>query len=180
MDRKLKIGWFSFTCCEDSTIIFTELLNTHWKNWKDRIEFVHAKVFKKSPEIIPAMDIAFVEGAIAGEKQEQKLKDIRQNAKKLVAIGACAVIGSPSNQRNFFNRSQLEEIKTILNRFEYKEKVLQLSDIVKVDEIVPGCPMDEQVFLNIMNKYLSSNQSFRGSEATEESSEATSDVAKRN
>src|SRR3990167_10360994 len=154
MANKLKIGWFSFTCCEDSTIIFTELLNTHWKNWKNQIEFVHVKVLKKSPEIIPEMDIAFVEGAIAGDRQEQKLKDIRQKAKKLVAIGSCAVVGSPSNQRNFFNRSQLDEIRPILQKFKYKEKVLKLSDIVTVDETVPGCPMNEQKFLEIMGKYL--------------------------
>lgn len=155
MNNKLKVGWFSFTCCEDSTIIFTELLNTYWKNWKDKIEFVHAKVLKKSPEVIPDMDLAFVEGSITAETQEQKLKNIRQKAKKLVAIGSCAVVGSPSNQRNFFNQRQLEEIKPILERFKYKEKVLKLSDIVTVDETVPGCPMNEQVFLQIMDKYLS-------------------------
>jgi len=153
-NKKLKIGWFSFTCCEDSTIIFTELLNTYWKNWKNRIDFVHAKVLKKSPDIIPEMDIAFVEGAITGDKQEQRLKEIRQKAKKIVAIGSCAVVGSPSNQRNFFNRIQLEEIKPILERFKYKERVLKLSDVIKVDEVVPGCPMDEKIFLKIINGYL--------------------------
>src|SRR3989338_6511278 len=154
MDRKLKIGWFSFTCCEDSTIIFTELLNTYWKNWKNRIDFVHAKVLKKSPDIIPEMDIAFVEGAITGDKQEQRLKEIRQKAKKILAIGSCAVVGSPSNQRNFFTRIQLKEIKPILERFKYKERVLKLSDVIKVDEVVPGCPMDEKIFLKIINGYL--------------------------
>ncbi len=156
MDRKLRIGWFSFTCCEDSTIIFTELLNTYWKIWKNKIGFVHAKVLKKSPDIIPEMDVAFVEGAITGEKQEQKLKDIRKKAKILVAIGSCAVVGSPSNQRNFFNRSQLQEIKPILERFKYKERVFKLADIIMVDESVPGCPMNEGGFLQIMDKYLNS------------------------
>ena len=154
MNNRLRVGWFSFTCCEDSTIIFTELMNTRWQEWKNRIDFVHAKVLKRSPEEIPEMDIAFVEGAITGNLQEQKLKTIRQKAKKLVAIGSCAVIGSPSNQRNFFNRSQLDEIMPILQKFKYKEKVLKLSDIVTVDETVPGCPMNEQKFLEIMGKYL--------------------------
>jgi len=64
------------------------------------------------------------------------------------------VVGSPSNQRNFFNRSQLDEIRPILERFKYKEKVLKLSDIVKVDDVVNGCPMNEAVFLQIMDKLL--------------------------
>src|SRR3989344_268618 len=154
MANKLRVGWFSFTCCEDSTIIFTELLNTYWKDLKDRIEFVHAKVLKKSPDIIPEMDLAFVEGAITGDKQEEKLKDIRQKAKKVIAIGACAVIGSPSNHRNFLNRNQADEINHILEKFKYKDKVLKLNDVVTVDEVVPGCPMNERVFLEIVNKYL--------------------------
>ncbi|OGK08511.1 hypothetical protein A2767_05435 [Candidatus Roizmanbacteria bacterium RIFCSPHIGHO2_01_FULL_35_10] len=152
--NKLRVGWFSFSCCEDSTIIFTELLNNHYLEWKKKLEFVHAKVLKRSPDIIPDMDIAFVEGAITSDSQEKKLRNIREKAKIIVAIGACAVIGSPSNQRNFFNEKQSEEIKSILENFKYKDKVFKVSDIVKVDEVVPGCPMNEEIFLRIVNKYL--------------------------
>jgi len=153
MEKKLSIGWFSFSCCEDSTIVFTELLNDHFYEWAKYIDFRHVRVLKKN-NTLKDLDIAFVEGAITGDLQEQKLKTIRQKAKKLVAIGSCAVIGSPSNQRNFFNRSQLDEIMPILQKFKYKEKVLKLSDIVTVDETIPGCPMNEQKFLELINKFL--------------------------
>ncbi|MBI3366731.1 hypothetical protein HY041_03835 [Candidatus Roizmanbacteria bacterium] len=155
MDKKLRIGWFSFTCCEDSTIIFTELLNTRYKDWFKKLEFVHARILRKDDTVeLNKMDVAFVEGAISSDHQEEKLKKIREKAKKLVAIGACAVLGSPSNQRNFFNRDQFEDIKPILEKFKYKEKVMKLSEIVTVDENVPGCPMNEKVFLEIMEKYV--------------------------
>lgn len=155
MNNKIKIGWFSFTCCEDSTIIFTELLNTHYQQWLKKIDFVHARILRRDDtEEIKDMDVAFVEGAISSDSQEEKLKKIREKAKVLVAIGACAVLGSPSNQRNFFNRENLDEIKPILEKFKYKEKVLKLSDIVKVDESIPGCPMNEELFLKLMEKYL--------------------------
>lgn len=152
---KLRIGWFTFTCCEDSTIMFTELLNKNYREWFEKLEFVHARVLRKdvSAEIQP-MDVAFVEGAISSDVQEEKLKKIREKAKTLVAIGSCAVTGSPSNQRNLFNASQNAEIKAILEKFKYKEKVLKLADVVKVDATVPGCPMNEQIFLEIMNKFL--------------------------
>jgi sulfhydrogenase subunit delta len=100
------------------------------------------------------MDIAFVEGAITSLRQEEKLKKIREKTKILIAVGSCAVLGSPSNQRNFFNQRQIDEIKPILEKFKYKEKVLKIADIVKVDEEIPGCPMDEKIFLAIMEKYL--------------------------
>ncbi len=157
MAQKLRVGWFTFTCCEDSTIIFTELLNLHYQDWLQKIEFVHARILQKddTDEIQP-MDVAFVEGAISSDTQEEKLKKIRIQAKKLIAIGSCAVVGSPSNQRNFFDAEQNAQIREILEKFKYKEKVLKVSDVVTVDETVPGCPMNEKLFLEIMNKFLQS------------------------
>ena len=155
MDKKLKIGWFSVTCCEDSTIIFTELLNTHYRDWLKKIEFVHARVLmKKNTKKLKEMDVAFVEGAISSDGQEAKLKKIREKAKILVAIGSCAINGSPSSQRNFFNQVNIEEIKPILEKFKYKEKILKVSEVVKVDDTVNGCPMNEIHFLEIMKKFL--------------------------
>lgn len=156
MNKKIKVGWFSFTCCEDSTIIFTELLNQNYQDWLKKIEFVHARIFKKEEKEIKPMDIAFVEGAISSVDQEKKLKEIREKAKVLVAIGSCAVVGSPANQRNFFNQKQLDQIKPILEKFKYHSKVLKVSDLVKVDHSIPGCPMDENKFLAVLNQYLNS------------------------
>ncbi len=155
MDKKLRIGWFSFTCSEDSTIIFTELLNKNYRNWLKKIEFVHARILRKDvAQEIKDMDVAFIEGAISSDIQATKLKKIREKTKILVAVGACAVNGAPSNQRNFFKPESFQEIKPILDKFQYLEKVLKVSDVVKVDDVVPGCPMDENIFLQIMNKYL--------------------------
>ena len=148
---KLIAGWFTFTCCEDSTILFTELLNQHWQEWTKAIDFKYAKTLRNSKGIGP-MDIAFVEGAISSDTQAEKLKKIRGLAKTLVAIGACAVTGQPSAQRNQFTPDQLEAIKPILERFSYNEKVQRLDEIVKVDYSVPGCPMDETKFINLINK----------------------------
>ena len=67
--KKLRIGWFTFTCCEDSTIVFTELLNAHWEQWRDKIEFVHAKILQNTNKWEP-MDVAFVEGAISSQDRK--------------------------------------------------------------------------------------------------------------
>lgn len=151
--KKLRVGWFTFTCCEDSTIIFTELLNQHYKEWKDKLEFVHAKVLKTKNRWEP-MDVAFVEGAIASLAQEEKLKKIRSLSQKLVAIGACACIGMPSSQRNSFDAPTKEEINHLLLRFKQADRVKTVSEVVAVDELVQGCPMNEAVFLQIVEKYL--------------------------
>ncbi len=144
--EKIKIGWFSFSCCEDSTVLMTELMNQHWQEWKKIFDFRHARVLK-SHNIFDEFDIAFVEGAIASPEHKKKLKEIRERSKKLVAIGACAVAGMPSGQRNRFSEGQKQEIEFLLARFGALPEVLRLSDVVKVDIEVPGCPMNPDDFL---------------------------------
>ena|SRR3989344_6372720 len=153
MAKKLRVGWFSFSCCEDSTIVFTELLNSYWFEWKDKIEFVHALVLKKKNQL-KNLDVSFVEGAITSSVQEKKLKEIRSNSRKLIAIGSCACTGMPSAQRNFFDAEKKSEINNLLIRFKYSQKVSTLKEIVRVDAEVNGCPMVEQVFLKLMKDLL--------------------------
>jgi len=153
MQKKLRVGWFSFSCCEDSTILFTELLNDYWKDWKDKIEFVHALILQKRNEL-KNIDVSFVEGAITSRTQEVKLKEIRANSKKLVAIGACACSGMPSAQRNTFDEETNKEIQNLLIRFKYTDKVRRLKDVVQVDAEVNGCPMVEQLFLKLLNELI--------------------------
>lgn len=153
IQKKLHVGWFTFSCCEDSTIIFTELMNDHWKEWKRVIDFRHARVLKKK-NVLDELDIAFIEGAITSQEHIDKLKRIRERSNMLVAIGACAIIGMPSAQRNRFSEDQLEDIEPHLARFEHLDKVMTVKDIVSVDEEVPGCPMDPDDFMKIMESAL--------------------------
>ncbi len=153
MSRKLRVGWFSFTCCEDSTMVFIELMNEKFFEWRDLLDFRYFRTLKGRNDMTD-LDIAFVEGAISNKKEEETVKKIRQNCKKLVAIGSCACTGAPANQRNFFDQSTKEEIQFILDRFEHREKVSQLSDVVKVDDFISGCPMDEKFFLSKLDQYL--------------------------
>jgi coenzyme F420-reducing hydrogenase gamma subunit len=153
MSKKLKIGWFSFSCCEDSTIVFTELLNDHYKEWKELIDFKSILVMQKK-EDISDLDVAFIEGAITSGEQEEKVKFIRSQSKKIIAIGSCAIVGMPSGQRNAFSSETIKEISPLLFRFKYADKVKKLSEVIAVDDVVPGCPMDEKTFLNVLDKNL--------------------------
>ena len=152
-NKKLKIGWFSFSCCEDNTIVMTEVMNEHWQEWKKIFDFRHARVLK-SKNIMDEFDIAFIEGAIASEKQAERLKEIRQKSKKLAAGGACAIQGLPAGQRNFFNEQQKKDIEPLVARFSALPKVLKVSEVVTVDAEIPGCPMNPDNFLEVVNKLV--------------------------
>lgn len=150
-NKKLRIGWFSFTCCEDSTIMMTELLNEYFFKWKQFLDVRYAKVFKTN-KVLDELDVAFVEGSISSEAQAEKLKKIREVSKKLVAIGSCAITGFPSAQRNLFDEKTRAEIQPILERFRYTDKVMKLDELVTVDAAVPGCPMESDKFLELMDQ----------------------------
>jgi coenzyme F420-reducing hydrogenase gamma subunit len=151
--KKLKVAFFSLTCDEGCSINFLELLNSKYKDWKDFIEF---KAFRllQSKEDISDIDVAFVEGAVSTDKEKRRLETIRNASKKLVAVGSCAISGSPSNARNFFDSETVEEIKPVLEKFGHIDKVLAVKDVVNVDEEVPGCPMLENKMVEIVEKYL--------------------------
>lgn len=153
-NKKLIVGWFSFTCSEDSTILFTELLNDHLDEWKKTVEFRFLKALKSKNEL-SNLDVAFIEGAVSSHKQEEEVKKIRENAKYVVAIGACACTGMPSASRNEFANEKInEKICWYMKQFNYSEKVKKLSDVIKVDDMVNGCPMNVIAFIETLNKYL--------------------------
>ena len=151
--QKIAVGWFSFSCCEDSTIVFTELMNDYWQDWKKIFEFRHAKVLK-SHNVMGPFDIAFIEGAIASPKHIEKLRDIRNCSKKLVAIGACAITGLPAGQRKNFTAEQKASIQFLVDRFGALPEAKTVEEVVAVDAKIPGCPMDAKKFLEIVNAFV--------------------------
>jgi coenzyme F420-reducing hydrogenase gamma subunit len=148
--EKIKIGWFSFSCCEDNTVVMTEVLNDHWQEWKKVFDFRHFRVLKKN-NIFDQLDIAFIEGAVASPEQEKEIQEIRKISKKVVAIGSCAVVGLPAGQRKTFTPEQNEHINFLIARFGAFPQVKKVSEVVKVDVEVSGCPMSPEIFLEKVN-----------------------------
>lgn len=152
-NKKLIVGWFSFTCSEDSTILLTELLNEHFDEWNKRIEFRHFKTLK-TKNLLSDLDLAFIEGAISSENQAQQVREIRSQAKFVTAVGSCACTGMPSASRNAFTNKEIDEkVAWYLSHFDYSRKVKKLSDVIQVDDSVEGCPMSVERFLEVLGKY---------------------------
>jgi sulfhydrogenase subunit delta len=154
LKKKMTVGWWSFTCCEDSTILFTELLNDHFDEWKAVVDFKYVRQLKgkNSDE---AVDVAFIEGAVASDKQAEEVKKIRAKAKYVVAIGACACTGLPSATRNEFTPDKItERIDWYMRTFDYAQKTKKLSEVIKVDDEVNGCPMGVAAFTAALTKYV--------------------------
>lgn len=150
---KLKFGFFSFTGDEGCMMIFIEILNKKYSEWENKIDFRYIKQLK-SKNILKDLDYAFVEGAISTEDEVKRLKEVRNNSKSIIAIGSCAITGAPSNHRNFFAKKELNEIKPILKKFKYLDKVYPLSNFINVDHIIPGCPVSEELLTKFIDEAI--------------------------
>lgn len=150
---KLKVGVYSFTCCEGCTVVLIEAFNKKFDNWAKKIDFVDFRTLKPYTGVHKT-DIAFVEGAISTESELRKIKEIRKKTKKLVAFGSGAVSGYPSDQRNKFSREKLKKISADLKRFKQIDKVSPLKRFVKVDDFIDGCPVTEKEVIDKVEEYL--------------------------
>lgn len=153
--KKIKVGWFCFSCCEDNLVVFTEIMNDHWQEWKKLFDFRHVRALRTNNKL-DELDVAFIEGALASEEHVKKVKEIREKSKKVVAVGACAVTGMPAGQRNYFNEEQKKNIQFLVDKFKALPKVLKVSEVIKTDAEVGGCPMDPNKFLEAVDKLLKS------------------------
>lgn len=152
-NKKLKVGFFSMTCDEGCMIEVLEIMNEKFFEWKDQLDYKHFRLLQTKNQV-KDIDVAFVEGAIATFEEEKTIKEIRANSKRVVALGSCAINGSPSNHRNFFDEKTLAEIKPILEKFGHRDKIVPLKELIKVDAEVSGCPIVDQEFLRVLENYL--------------------------
>jgi sulfhydrogenase subunit delta len=130
-----------------------QALNDHLDEWKKVIEFRHMKALKTN-NTLTGLDVAFIEGAISSESQAKEAQQIRDNAEYVVAIGACACTGQPSTSRNQFASEQMNErIRWYLSHFDYGKEVKRLNAVIRVDDMVRGCPMKVPSFLQALEKY---------------------------
>ncbi|MFH0830306.1 MAG: hypothetical protein V1887_04060 [Candidatus Aenigmatarchaeota archaeon] len=155
MKRKLKFGFFSFTGDEGCMMIFVEALNSRLAKWGKGMDISYSKLLREKGNDMKGLDVAFVEGAITNEEEVKRIRAVRKASKKLVAIGECARTALPSAHRNAFAAKELAEIRPVLKKFNYLDKVYPLSKFVKVDYEVPGCPMEEAKFVALIENFIS-------------------------
>jgi len=153
MTQKKKVAIFSFTCDEGCSIYLIEIFNYKLMEWLNKIELKYFLSMKDKVEI-KDFDVVLVEGVISSEKELEDIKKIRDNTKVLIAMGTCAITGQPSGQRNNFTNEQKERIKGEIEKYKMLPKCLTLGEAVKVDDEIPGCPIDDKKFIEVFEKYL--------------------------
>ena len=99
------------------------------------------------------VEVGIVEGAVNTTDNVEVLKKLRENCKILMAWGDCACFGGIVTMRNLFDadeilrRAFVDSESTAKGKIPSSDEIPQLldrarpvSEIVKVDCFVPGCP----------------------------------------
>ena len=102
---KPKVAFFDFAGCEGDQLQIANLEEDLF-TLLGQVEVVSFREVMK--EHSDNYDIAFVEGSCTRLQDEDRLKQIRKNAKIVVAIGSCAAIGGINSLRNY---KDLEEVR---------------------------------------------------------------------
>jgi len=155
MEKRIRVGFFSFTCCEGCMIQFMECLNKRYDKWMAKMDVVHFRALRKDKgKNVENLDIAFVEGAISTKSEKEKLLKIRKKSKKLVAFGSGAVSGYPSDQRNCFDSKLKKKISPVVKKLGQISKISPLNKFVKVDDEMDGCPVTQKEIIKKIDGYL--------------------------
>jgi len=155
---KPRVAVFSFACCEGCGL---QILNCE----DELLELVGAVELVRwreaMSETTDEFDIAFCEGSVVQETEKDRLQWIRDQAKVLVALGACAATGGLNMIRNFHPLADVrqyvygEKAKELTGfPWDVTEKVLPLDQVVKVDYYIRGCPIRREEFLSVTTALL--------------------------
>lgn len=150
---KPKVAVFSFTGCEGCSL---ELLNC-----EDEIPVILQHItftnFREAmSERSDDYDIAFIDGAITTPSDEEEIKHIRERAKILIPMGACAVTGGLNVLKNY---KGLEYCLKRVYGDDYKYfKTIEakpVEAVVPVDYRIYGCPATKSEILEVIKALLS-------------------------
>ncbi|MFQ5900637.1 MAG: NADH:ubiquinone oxidoreductase [Thermodesulfobacteriota bacterium] len=149
---KPKIGIFSFTSCEGCQL---QILNLE-QEFVDLCQYIEIVNFREAmTEKGDDYEIAFIEGSITRTSEIEMLKNIRENAKVLVALGACSDLGGVNVLKNLHEqKSWLPSVYGRKDIFPDTIPTKRTKDVVSVDLVIPGCPIDKEEFLRVVKSLL--------------------------
>ena len=149
---KPKVAFFDFASCEGCQLQIANL-EDELLSVLGLVEVVNFR--EVMTERSDDYAIAFVEGAITRPQDEERIKAIRAQAAVLVAFGACAHLGGVNCMKNFMDQDKVRA-------YVYGDKAAwfdsyparPLSAVVKVDAVIPGCPVDKKEVLETIKSLL--------------------------
>jgi coenzyme F420-reducing hydrogenase gamma subunit len=148
-----KVAFFDFACCEGCQLTVVDSLQTHLE-LVEAVEIVQFReaMTEKGEDYL----VAFIEGSCTREEDEERLRQIREQAAIVVALGACAHTAGVNALKNL--QPSLAEVRQSVygDQWEWYDTypARPISAVIEVDAVIPGCPIDRTEFLDVVKKVL--------------------------
>ncbi len=140
-NNKKSLAIFSLTCCEGCQFAILR----HYDKFNELLNFFDIDNFRLAQEDNEPgpYDVAIVEGTPESKEEIEHLRMIRKQSDVLIAFGSCAHLGGIQSERN-----------RLPDKFIRKANVKTVADVVKVDYVLPGCPVNHnEVYKCLMDIY---------------------------
>jgi len=150
--KKVRVAFFDFADCEGCQLQVT-YLDEAFLGVLEHCDIVNFReaISERSDDY----DIAFIEGSITRKHDEERLKEIRNNAKIIIAYGACACIGGVNGLRKRYTQEEAKEIVYKGREFPLEAgEPRPVHDVVKVDFYIHGCPTNNNELVKALKSIL--------------------------
>lgn len=155
---KPRVAIFDFASCEGCQL---QIVNME-EELLDLISVIEPVEWREAiSDHSDEYSIAIVEGSITRPEDEQRLKEIRERADILIALGACATMGGVNKLKNRFDMDDVKNCvygdSADMSHLE-TAPTMALDEVVKVDYRVHGCPINNKEFAYIIRSLLMGKQ----------------------
>jgi sulfhydrogenase subunit delta len=151
--KKPKVAFFDFACCEGCQLQVANI----GEALLDILDIIDVVEFREvmSEKWDQSFDISIIEGSITTPHDVERIKEIRKRSKTIIAYGSCATIGGINGMKNGF---PLDDIRKYVYGKDYENfptiATKPVSDVVRVDYFVNGCPIYPPEFLRVLESAL--------------------------
>jgi len=102
-------------------------------------------------EVAGPYDVTLVEGSVTTPEEVERIKEVREQSKLLVTIGACATAGGIQSLKNFASVKEYTDIVYAHPEFiDSLETSTPISDHVTVDLELQGCPINKKQLVDTL------------------------------
>jgi sulfhydrogenase subunit delta len=152
-EQKPKIAIVSLTSCEGCQFSLLDL-GERFFDFISKVEMMDFRLIEDEEDSGGKLDVILVEGNPVTEDNIKLLQQARKRAKILAALGNCAAMGGVPEIRNY-----QEGANTIKYVYKYlkgikNSEVKEIDNLIKVDFVFPGCPINAEEFLRYMPELL--------------------------
>jgi sulfhydrogenase subunit delta len=151
-----RLAVFKFASCDGCQLQLIDIMDEMQllRRMLDRVEIAY--FLEATSEIQEGpYDIGIVEGSISTAQQRERIREVREQCRFLVTIGACATSGGIQALRNW--RDDEEIMRAVYAKPEFIDTLKHstaIADHVPVDFELRGCPINKVQLQEVLTAFL--------------------------